>query len=364
VNNGEYKVMGLSAFGQPTYRDRIEKVFRQFEDGSFELDLDYFRFHSTPDRGWSPRFEELFGAPRKPDGPLEQRHKDLAASIQLVTEEAVLRLVRALHEETGENFLCMAGGVALNSVAVGRIIREGPFEDVFVQPAAGDAGTALGAALLAAGGPRVPLTHAAWGADLDPGQVRGWLEEQGAKYTEPEDIAAISAERLARGEVVGWMQGRFELGPRALGQRSILADPRDVEAKDRLNRKVKFREPFRPFAPSVLADFSPELFELPEGGSWTRRFMTSVVPARDQRIPAALHVDGTARIQEVHADATPLYARLLSELGDRTGVPCVVNTSFNLAGEPMVNSVADGFGTFVRSDIDALAVGPFLVERP
>ena len=313
---------------------------------------------------WSPRFEELFGAPRKPDGPLEQRHKDLAASIQLVTEEAVLRLVRSLHKETGEAFLCMAGGVALNSVAVGRIIREGPFEDVFVQPAAGDAGTALGAALLAAGGPRVPLTHAAWGADLDPGQVRSWLDEQGANYSEPEDIAVSAAERLARGDVVGWMQGRFELGPRALGQRSILADPRDAEAKDRLNRKVKFREPFRPFAPSVLADFSAELFELPEGGSWTRRFMTSVVAARDQRVPAALHVDGTARIQEVHADATPLYARLLGELGDRTGVPCVVNTSLNLAGEPMVNSVADGFGTFVRSDMDALAVGPFLVERP
>ena len=164
--------------------------------------------------------------------------------------------------------------------------------------------------------------------------------------------------------MVGWLQGRFELGPRALGQRSILADPRSFEAKERLNRKVKFREPFRPFAPSVLVEFSDELFELPPSGAWTRRFMTSVVPARDQRVPAALHVDNTARVQEVHADATPLYAHLLSEVGERSGIPCVVNTSFNLAGEPMVNSVADGFGTFVRSDIDALAVGPFLVERP
>lgn len=364
VNEGEYKVMGLAAFGEPVYADKVRKVFKQSEDGSFELDLDYFRFHSTPDRGWSPRFEELFGPAREPRGPLEQVHKDIAASIQWVLEEAVLALVRRLHQDTGEDFLCLAGGVALNSVAVGRVIAEGPFQDVFVQPAAGDAGGALGAALLAAGGPRVPLISAAWGADLDPGQVRGWLEQQGARFSEPEDIASATAERLVSGQVVGWMQGRFELGPRALGQRSILADPREFEAKDRLNRKVKFREPFRPFAPSVLAEFSGELFDLPPAGAWTRRFMTSVVPARDQRVPAALHVDNTARVQEVHADATPLYARLLGEVGARSGIPCVVNTSFNLAGEPMVNSVADGFATFVRSDIDALAVGPFLVERP
>ena len=363
VNNGEYKVMGLAAFGEPTLEDKVRQVIRLDADGSFELDLDYFHFHSTPDRGWSPKFEALFGAPRTPNGPLEQHHKDIAASVQRVLEEAVLGLARQLHRDTGKRFLCMAGGVALNSVAVGRVIAEGPFEDVFVQPAAGDAGGALGAAILGAGGPKVPLTTAAWGQDLDPDQVRGWLDGQGATYTEPEDIASAAAERLVRGDIIGWMQGRFELGPRALGQRSILADPRQPGAKDRLNKKVKFREPFRPFAPSVLAEFSPELFELPKGGAWTRRFMTSVVPARDDRIPSALHVDNTARIQEVHADATPLYARLLGEVGARTGVPCVVNTSFNLAGEPMVNSVADGFGTFMRSDIDALAVGPFLVER-
>lgn len=363
VNNGEYKVMGLAAYGEPTLVEQVRKVIRLHEDGSFELDLDYFHFHSTPDRGWSPKFEELFGPARAPDGPLEQRHKDIAASAQAVLEEAVMALARNLHQKTGERYLCMAGGVALNSVAIGRLIAEGPFDDVFVQPAAGDAGGALGAALLAAGGARVPLHSAAWGADLDPAQVRAWLDQQGATYAEPADIAVATAERLVQGEVVGWMQGRFEMGPRALGQRSILADPRVPGAKDRLNKKVKFREPFRPFAPSVKAEFSPELFDLPSGGAWTRRFMTSVVPARDDRVPSALHVDNTARIQEVHADATPLYAHLLDEVGARTGVPCVVNTSFNLAGEPMVNSVADGFGTFMRCDMDALAVGPFLVKR-
>ncbi len=363
VNEGEYKVMGLAAFGEPTFEAEVRKVLRLADDGSFTLDLDHFQFHRDPDKSWTPAFEALFGAPRAPGSPLEQRHKDLAASIQAVLETVLLNLARRLHEQTGADRLCLGGGVALNSVAVGRILAEGPFADVFVMPAAGDSVSALGAALLGSGLPPVPLRTAAWGQDLDPDGVRAFLDGGGISYTEPADIAVAAAERIAAGQVVGWMQGRFELGPRALGQRSILADPQNPDAKDHLNQRIKFREPFRPFAPSVLAEASPDLFVLPEGGADSRRFMTSTVPARDERLASALHIDGTARVQEVHREDQPLYAHLLEEVAARTGLPAVVNTSFNLAGEPMVASAADGYATFLRSEMDAVALGPFLLSR-
>jgi len=364
VNEGEYKVMGLAAFGEPSYREQVDKVFRLHDDGTFELDMDYFCFHREPDRSFTQAFEDLLGPARAPRGPMEQRHKDIAASVQQVCEETLLLLAKRLHADTGLSKLCLAGGVALNSVGVGRILREGPFDDVFVQPAAGDAGSAVGAALLAADAPRQPLTRPGWGAPIDLDRTRAYLRDGGIEHTDQgDDIHEAVAERLAAGEVVGWMQGRFELGPRALGHRSILCDPRKPEDKDRLNNKVKFREPFRPFAPSVLASASADLFELPSGGGWTRRFMTSTVPVKGDPIPAATHVDGTARLQEVHADVQPRYAALLEAFGRRTGVPCVVNTSFNLAGEPIVNTPADGYGTFLRCGMDALAIGPFLVTR-
>ncbi len=365
VNDGEYKVMGLSAFGKPTRVDDVWKVLKRSADGSFELDMQYFCFDREADKSWTPAFDALFGAPRAVEGPMEDRHRDLAASIQAVTEVVLLDLCRLVKERTGERHLCLAGGVALNAVAVGRILREGPFEDVFVQPAAGDAGSALGAALLGSNCPRTPMTHVALGAGIDVDAARAFLDDGGIKYEDcaAQGIAGTVADRLARGQVVGWMQGRFEFGPRALGQRSILADPRPAEAKDRLNARIKFRESFRPFAPSVLAEASSDLFDLPNCGAWTRRFMTSTVKAKDARIPAALHVDGTARVQEVHAADLPLYADLLREVGARTGIPCVVNTSFNLAGEPIVTSPADGYATFLRCGMDALAIGPFLIER-
>ena len=369
VNEGEYKVMGLAAMGQPRYREALDQVIERHRDGSFTLKLEHFRFHRDPDRAWAPSFEAVFGAPRPPGAPIEERHRDIAASIQELTEELLLDLAARLHARTGKTKLCLGGGVALNCVAVGRILREGPYDDVFVMPAAGDAGSALGAALIAAGGSgaplRAPLAHAAWGADLDPAAVRRFLVDGGVAFREVADPAVEAAERLAKGQILGWMQGRFEMGPRALGQRSILADPRNVATRDRLNLKVKHREAFRPFAPSVLAEASPWLFDLPRGGGHARRFMTATVRARDPALlPAALHVDGTARVQEVHADTQPIYARLLSEVGARTGIPAVVNTSFNLAGEPMVASVADGWSTFLRTDIDALLIGPFVMERP
>ncbi len=365
VNEGEYKVMGLAAFGKPRYREALDKVVRRAGDGSFTLDMSFFRFHRDPERSWEPSFEALFGAPRAPGGPMEDRHRDIAASIQELTEEILLDLARRLHHRTGKTRLCLGGGVALNCVAVSRILREGPFEDVFVMPAAGDAGSALGAALVAAGTPKTPLLHAAWGEDLEPARVRDFLKDGGITFREVADPAVEVAERLAGGQVIGWMQGRFEMGPRALGQRSILADGRAPETKDRLNLKVKHREPFRPFAPSLLAEAAPELLDLPRGGEAARRFMTMTVPVkRPEQIPSAVHIDGSARVQEVHAAEQPLYARLLAEVGARTGVPAVINTSFNLAGEPIVGSVADGWSTFLRTDIDALVVGPFLVERP
>ncbi len=365
VNEGEYKVMGLAAFGKPTYREQLERVFRRQGDGSFELAMEHFCFHYDPDRSWTSAFEALFGAPRRPGDPMEERHKDLAASVQALTEEVLLDLARDLHRRTGKSKLCLAGGVALNAVSVGRILREGPFEDVFVMPAAGDAGSAVGAAMLAHGTCRDTLRHPAWGEGIDIDAARRFFDDGGVSYRDCGEagIATAVAERLAQGQVVGWMQGRFELGPRALGQRSILCDPRQAEAKDRLNARIKFRESFRPFAPSVLAEFAGELFDVPAAGAWTRRFMTSTVPARDDRVPAALHVDRSARVQEVHAVDQPLYAELLRQFGERSGVPCVVNTSFNLAGEPIVSTPADGYATFLRSGMDALAVGPLLVAR-
>ncbi|MCP4807263.1 MAG: carbamoyl transferase [Proteobacteria bacterium] len=364
VNEGEYKVMGLAAFGEPRFGEEIAKVFRLHDDGSFELDMDYFCFHREPDRSYTSKLEELFGPPRAPGAPLEQVHKDIAASIQRACEETMLKLAARLHQETGASSLCLAGGVALNSVGIGRLLRESPFDDVFVQPAAGDAGSAVGAALLAAGAPRTAIARPGWGQSIDADSAGAYLRDGGIAHTDHGDgIAAEVARRLSEGQVVGWMQGAFELGPRALGHRSILCDPRKPEDKDRLNNKVKFREPFRPFAPSVLAEASPDLFELPSGGAWTRRFMTSCAPVKSDDIAAATHVDGTARLQEVHADTQPLYAELLREFGERTGVPCLVNTSFNLAGEPIVNTPADGYGTFLRCGMDALAIGPYLVTR-
>lgn len=365
VNDGEYKIMGLGAFGTPRYREEVARLVRRSADGSFELDLDYFRFHRSPTDAWTPAFEALFGAPRAPDAPIEARHQDLAASIQAVTEELVLDLARQVHARTGLDTLCLAGGVALNAVAVGRLLREGPFTDVFVQPAAGDSGAAVGAALLGAGSPRSLMRHPAWGAAVEVDGAREFLGATGMNVEELEEdrLCDAVASRLLDGQVVGWVQGRFEIGPRALGHRSILADPRSAENKERLNRRVKFREPFRPFAPAVLAEASADLFDCPAAGAWTRRFMTSTVVARDDRVPAAVHVDGTARVQEVHAEDEPLFARLLGRFGEGAGVPCLVNTSFNLAGEPMVASVSDAWATFARSGIDALAVGPFLVTR-
>jgi carbamoyltransferase len=391
VNEGEYKVMGMAPYGQPRYLDQVRRLVRQEGDASFRLDLDYFSFHYSTTHTYSPRFERLFGPPRdprrafgRPDGrggetPLDtddQRYADIAASIQTVTEEMLLTMARTLQRETGLTRLCMAGGVALNSVANGRILRETPFQELYVHPAAGDGGGAVGAALygyhVLLGKPRqFVMEHAFWGQDHDPGEIEAFLKSAGVRYDVMEDderrVERV-ATALAEGKVVGWFQGRFEWGPRALGHRSILADPRRAEMKDVVNTKIKFREPYRPFAPAVLAERAAEYFELQDpAGTYPARFMLLVVKVREgqrEAVPATTHVDGTGRVQVVVRDTNPTYHRLIQRFGEATGVPVLLNTSFNLRGEPIVASPADAYSTFRRSGLDLLALGPYLIARP
>lgn len=399
VNEGEYKVMGMAPYGEPRYLDEVWRLIDLAPDGSFWLDMDYFSYHYSPERTFNGKFERLFGQPRDPRmhfftaasgypsyfGPrpenfselarANQHYADVAASIQRVTEEVLLTMARALHRETGMERLCLAGGVALNSVANGRIARETPFREIYIHPAAGDGGGAVGAALYCyhqlLGKPRsFVMDHAAWGKAYSPGEVAAFLRAGGIAYREfdgEEALGAAVVERLAAGKVVGWFQGRFEWGPRALGQRSILADPRRPNMKDVVNTKIKFREPYRPFAPSVLGERASEYFALegPER-SYPARFMLYVVDVRPEHrgaLPAITHVDGTGRVQTVWRETSPLYYRLIDAFGQATGVPVLLNTSFNLKGEPIVASPEDAYRTFVRSGLDALVLENFLVEK-
>ena len=399
VNEGEYKVMGMAPYGTPRYVDKVWKLIQLAPDGSFRLDMDYFSFHHSTKRTFNDKFVRLFGPPRPPAmhfftpmsgyppyfGPrppdyealaqTNQHYADVAASIQRVTEEVLLHMARALHRETGLKRLCMAGGVALNSVANGRILRETPFEEIYVQPAAGDGGGALGAALYVyhqlLGRPReFVMDHAYWGRAFSTGESIDWLREQNIPHEVASSEEALLDQvvtSLTRGEVVGWHQGRFEWGPRALGSRSILADPRRADMKDIVNTKIKFREPYRPFAPSVLAESAERYFDLPRAPQhMPARFMLLVVPVRGEHrstLPAITHVDGTARPQTVFRDASPLYYSLIERFGQATGVPVLLNTSFNLKGEPIVTTPANAHHTFVKSDMDLLVLGNTLVRK-
>jgi len=400
VNEGEYKVMGMAPFGVPRYVDKVYKFIQVEADGSFELDMDYFSFHCSTGETFNAKFEQLFGPRRDPkahfftaasgypayfgDKPTNydeltkqnQHYADVAASIQAVTEEVLLKMANHVHRETGSKRLCMAGGVALNSVANGRILRESPFEELFIQPAAGDGGGAVGAALYAyhmlLGKPRSSvMEHAYWGEDHGPGVIQRFLTDSGIRYERFEDEQKLIervVDRLHAGKVMGWMQGRFEWGPRALGNRSILADPRRAEMKDIVNTKIKFREPYRPFAPSVLVERATEYFDLPEPVKhYPARFMLYVVNVRNEKrdsIPAVTHVDGTGRLQTVWKEVSPRYYRLIETFGQATGVPVVLNTSFNLRGEPIVNTPQEAFSTFTRSGMDVLVLGDYLIEKP
>jgi carbamoyltransferase len=382
VNEGEYKVMGMAPFGQPRYVDKVRKLIRIAADGSFELDLDYFSFHHSRSQTFNRKFVALFGPPRDPkmDFPAaparqDQHYADIAASIQAVTEEALLAMARAARRETGLTRLCLAGGVALNSVANGRILREAGFDELYVQPAAGDGGGAVGAALYAYhavfGRPRsFVMEHASWGEAHSPDAVEDFLRSENIPYERiecEERLVARVVDWLEKGKVVGWSQGRFEWGPRALGQRSILADPRRADMKDIVNTKIKFREPFRPFAPSVLVERTEEYFVLPEAARhYPARFMSLVVDVRpDKRsvVPAVTHVDGTGRLQTVRRETNSRYYRLIETFGQATGVPVLLNTSFNLKGEPIVNTPAEALNTFEKSGMDALVLEDCLIDK-
>ncbi len=394
VNSGEYKVMGLAPYGEPRYASLIfDNLLDVKPDGSFRLNLDYFDY-CTGLRMTNRRFDALFGGPaRKPDQPLTQRHMDVAASVQAALEEVVLRLTRALARETGARNLCLAGGVALNCVANGRILRDGHFREIWIQPAAGDAGGALGAALAAyylyTGHPRTPTAgDDMQGSYLGPSFSQPELEQRlaaaGARFTVLDDAAVLSAcvDALVEQKAVGWFQGRMEFGPRALGARSILGDPRSPRLQSQLNLKVKFRESFRPFAPAVLAEDASAWFELDTASPYML-LVADVVAGRrkpmteEQRklvgiarlnvarsdIPAVTHVDDSARIQTVHEETNPRFHALLRAFKQRTGCPVLVNTSFNVRGEPIVCTPEDALACFMGTGMELLVAGNCVLRK-
>ncbi len=379
VNEDEYKVMGLAAYGRPSMVDKVRRVIRRTPDGAFALDLDYFEFHTTAARSYSSRFINLFGPPRKPFDPIDletaegQRFADIAASVQRVLEDTLMEMTRALHQETGLPDLCLGGGVALNCVANARILAESGFERVFVPSAPGDAGCALGAALYADrihfGNPdRDVADHPFWGPSIDKGELARLASEDGQAAEDIDDAVLIeqTADDLAAGRIVGWMDGALEMGPRALGHRSILAAPYPAEVRDRLNRDIKFREEFRPFAPVVPIEMAARYFDLPPGGLRLARFMSGVFPVRPEwrgHLAAVTHVDGTARVQALEREMAPRLYALLEAYGRRSGIPVLLNTSFNLAGEPVVNRVIEGYTTFRRCAIDVLVAGQTRVRK-
>ena len=379
VNEGEAKVMGLAAYGQPRFKDEVQRVIRSRGDGSFECDLSYFSYHYSATDSYTARFEELFGPARNPSvafdltSAADQRYADIAASVQAVAEDCVVDLAKALHRQTGKSDLCFAGGVALNGVINGRLLQRTPFARLFVHPAAGDDGCAAGAALWAwneaIGGPRgPPLQTAGLGKAWSDGYLATVLRDVGAEHERLDEDKVIerAVDDLQNGQAVGWFQGRFEWGPRALGHRSILADAARKGMNERINEKVKFREQFRPFAPAVLAGAEQAYFDLPGGASLLTPWMLLVAPvhmAAREKLPATTHVDGTARPQVVAPGPNPQFHRLLRAFGEATGQPVLLNTSFNLKGEPIVASPLQALRTFYSSELDVLYLGPFRLNN-
>lgn len=368
ANNGEGKVMGLASYGTDTVVSKIRTLVTLTPDG-FEIDLNYFRYYVERERRYSQALIELLGPERKADDPLEQRHMDIAFGLQKVTEEILLHLASIVKEKTGKKRLAMAGGVVLNCVANGRIAAEAGFEDTFFLPSAGDDGTAMGAALWVThslhGIPRDTETVVTdyLGLSFTQEEVESELSRSGLSWTHCDDVATQAAQCLANGKIIGWFQGSAEFGPRSLGNRSILADPRPAKMKDILNARVKFREPFRPFAPSCLEERVGELFDCETPSPFMLRVYNTLEEKRDE-MASVTHVDGGARVQTVTPQSNPLYYRLIRAFGEETGLPCVLNTSFNIRGEPIVNTVADAVKCFFTTDLDVLFVGNCCVEKP
>jgi carbamoyltransferase len=366
-NYDEGKVMALVAYGKPSLPEPFEKLIQIHADGHFQLNLNYFDFHLGSPRWYSKRLVQILGSPRSPGEPLIGRHYDTAATLQAVIEEVLLRLTKSLFERTKTENLCLAGGVALNCSANGRLLQESLFKRIFVQPASGDGGTALGSALWVSHSllntkRNGTMTHGYWGPQFSESEMERALQDEGLPYQRSESIEEIAAGLLAEGKVLGWFQGRMEFGPRALGGRSILADPRDAEKRHYLNREIKGREPFRPFGPSVLEEDAHLFFETSQESPFML-FATKVRPEFAPRIPAVVHEDGTARIQTVSQTDAPVYGRLLKAFKRLTGIPMLLNTSFNLKDEPIVCAPLDALRSFRRSRIDFLALGPFLVWK-
>jgi len=394
VNSGEYKLMGLAPYGEPKYKDLIlSELIDLKEDGSFKLNMKFFDYCAGL-RMINRRFEKLFGAPvRKPESPLRQRDMDLARSVQEVTEEIMLRMACHLHRETDQKNLCLAGGVALNCVGNGRILRESPFENLWIQPAAGDAGGALGAALFVwhqylenkrvCDDKKDFQQGSLLGPEFKNGYVSSYLKRNKIAYVEfnEEEIPEKIADLIAQQKVVGWFQGRMEFGPRALGTRSIIGDARTPQMQEIINLKIKFRESFRPFAPSVIKERVSDFFELDRESPYmllvapVKREICKEVSGEEElfgldklhlvrsSIPAVTHVDYSARIQTVSKDINPLYYKMIEKFGQKYGCPVIINTSFNVRGEPIVCTPEDAYLCFMRTNMDYLLLGNFLIEK-
>jgi carbamoyltransferase len=362
--------MGLAPYGKPTYYDKVRETIDWKPDGSFRLNTRYFDY-LTGARMTNGAFDDLFGGPpRAAETRLTQREFDIAASAQKVTDEIMVALAKHIRAQTGMRKLCLAGGVALKCVANAKVLREAGYEDIWIQPAAGDAGGALGAAFYlwnsVLGNPRTfEMSHAYYGPQFPVDECRSYLDSIGAKYQELSDTELVGtvAGLIASGHVVGWHHGRMEFGPRALGARSILADARDAGMKDTLNMKIKFREGFRPFAPSVVDEAASEFFDLDDRHK--SPFMLLVADVREGRrvIPSVTHVDHSARLQTVSRTTNPLYHELIAEFGRQTGVPVIINTSFNVRGEPIVCTPADAYRCFMRTNMDDLVIGNCLMHK-
>ena len=394
VNNGEYKVMGMSPYGEPRYQDKVYNVINQDSStGAFRLDMSYFDFDSSISRSYGRRFLDLFGEKR--DAELEfftkrthphrsaekaamesnQYYADIAASIQQVTEDTLINIATYLHQKTGMSKLVMAGGVALNTKANWRILNETPFDELWIQPAAGDDGGALGAALWAwhivlSNKRKWTQAHAYYGKGYSDDDYISFLKASGLTYESYSDeskLTEVIVDALTDQQVIGFHQGRFEWGPRALGNRSILADPRGEDMKEIVNTKIKFREPFRPFAPVILRERSPEYFDYPQVAAHdTPRYMLMVAPIKEDKLDKlhAVNHEGTGRLQSIDRETNPRYYDVVKQFGQATGVPVVLNTSFNLRGEPIVNTPLEAFNTFRNSDIDMLVLGSHIVRKP
>jgi carbamoyltransferase len=394
VNSGEYKLMGLAPYGEPIYTDLIlDNILSLNDDGSFEMDMAYFNY-ATGLSMTSSRFDELFGGPaRQPESPVTQREMDIAASIQAITEQAILRLGQTVQRELGVNHLCLAGGVALNCVANGRLTREGPFDRIWIQPAAGDAGGALGAAMAVwhqyLDEPRSTshadkMSGAYLGPRFNEAAIREYLDSVGAVYETREDNELIPevADLLSNENVIGWYQGRMEFGPRALGGRSIIGDPRSKNMQSVMNLKIKYRESFRPFAPSVLAEHASDWFEIETDSP----YMLIVADVKEDKritrtpeqenlfgieklnvprpeIPSVTHVNYSARVQTVHKETNPRYHELLERFHEKTGCPILVNTSFNVRGEPIVSTPEDAYRCFMRTEMDYLVLENIILDK-